>query len=148
VQAASTGTPPMKEALRLPLVYQSKQVGALIIAPRVRDDSLTPADLNLLDDLAQQIGTAVHTVRLTTDLQALTEDLQRSREHLVTTREEERRRLRRDLHDGLGPMLSAIMLNVGLVRTIYRRDPESTDTLLNQLEEEIEQVIGDIRRVV
>jgi signal transduction histidine kinase len=148
VQAASTGTPPMKETTRLPLLYQSKQVGTLIIAPRGRDDALTPSDLHLLDDLAQQIGTAVHTVRLTADLQALTQDLQRSREYLVTTREEERRRLRRDLHDGLGPMLSAIMLNVGLVRTIYRRDPESTDTLLNQLEEEIEQVIGDIRRVV
>ena len=120
----------------------------LIIAPRGRDDALTPADLRLLDDLTQQIGNAVHTVRLTADLQALTGDLQRSREHLVTAREEERRRLRRDLHDGLGPMLSAIMLNVGLVRTIYRRDPETTDRLLKQLEEEIELVIGDIRRVV
>jgi signal transduction histidine kinase len=148
VKAASSGTPPVKEALRLPLLYQSKQVGILIIAPRGRDDALTPADLHLLDDLTQQIGTAVHTVRLTSDLQALTGDLQRSREHLVTAREEERRRLRRDLHDGLGPMLSAIMLNVGLVRTIYRRDPKTTDTLLNQLEEEIELVIGDIRRVV
>jgi two-component system NarL family sensor kinase len=45
-------------------------------------------------------------------------------------------------------MLSAIMLNIGLVRTIYRRDPETTDTLLNQLEEEIELIISDIRRVV
>jgi signal transduction histidine kinase len=132
----------------LPLVYQNKQVGTLIIAPRGRDDMLTPADFHLLDDLAQQIGTAVHTVRLTADLQALTGDLQRSREHLVTAREEERRRLRRDLHDGLGPMLSAIMLNVGLVRTTYRRDAATTDRLLKQLEEELELVIGDIRRVV
>jgi signal transduction histidine kinase len=148
VLAASSGTPPIKEALRLPLVYQSKQVGTLIIAPRGRDDALTPADLRLLDDLTQQIGNAVHTLRLTSELQALTQDLQRSREHLVTTREEERRRLRRDLHDGLGPMLSAIMLKVGLVRTLYLRDQETTDTLLNQLETEIESVISDIRRVV
>jgi signal transduction histidine kinase len=40
------------------------------------------------------------------------------------------------------------MLNVGLVRTIYRRNPESADVLLNQLEEQIEMIIGDIRRVV
>jgi signal transduction histidine kinase len=139
--AASSGTPPAQETLRLPLAYQSEPVGTLIIAPRGRDDALTPADLRLLDDLAQQIGNAVHTVRLTSDLQ-------RSREHLVTAREEERRRLRRDLHDGLGPMLSAIMLKVGLVRTLHRRDPETTDALLNQLEAEIESVIGDIRRVV
>ena len=87
-------------------------------------------------------------MRLTSELQALTQDLQRSREHLVTTREEERRRLRRDLHDGLGPMLSAIMLKVGLVRTLYLRDQQTTDLLLNQLETEIESVISDIRRVV
>jgi len=139
--AASSGAPPAQETLRLPLVYQSEPVGTLIIAPRGRDDALTPADLRLLDDLTQQIGNAVHTVRLTSDLQ-------RSREHLVTAREEERRRLRRDLHDGLGPMLSAIMLKVGLVRTLHRRDPETTNALLNQLETEIESVIGDIRRVV
>jgi signal transduction histidine kinase len=147
-QAATSGTPPAKEALRLPLVYQGEPVGMLLIAPRGRDDALTPADLRLLDDLTHQIGNAVHTVRLTSDLQALTQDLQRSREHLVSAREEERRRLRRDLHDGLGPMLSAIMLKVGLVRTLHRRDPETTGALLNQLEAEIESVIGDIRRVV
>jgi signal transduction histidine kinase len=139
--AASSGTPPAQETLRLLLAYQNETVGTLIIAPRGRDDALTPADLRLLDDLTQQIGNAVHTVRLTSDLQ-------RSREHLITAREEERRRLRRDLHDGLGPMLSAIMLKVGLVRTLHRRDPETTDVLLNQLEAEIESVIGDIRHVV
>lgn len=146
--AASSGTPPAKEALRLPLAYQNEPVGTLIIAPRGRDDTLTPADLRLLDDLTQQIANAVHTVRLTSELQVLTRDLQRSREQLVSAREEERRRLRRDLHDGLGPMLSAIMLKVGLVRTLYRRDLETTETLLKQLESEIETVIGDIRSVV
>lgn len=139
--AASSGTLPAKEALRLPLIYQGEAVGMLLIAPRGRDDALTPADLRLLDDLTHQIGNAVHTVRLTSDLQ-------RSREHLVSAREEERRRLRRDLHDGLGPMLSAILLKVGLVRSLHRGDPQTTETLLNQLEAEIESSIGDIRRVV
>lgn len=148
VLAASCGTSAAKAVLRLPLTYQSQPVGTLIIAPRGRDDALTPADLRLLNDLTQQIGNAVHTVRLTDDLQALTRDLQGSREHLVTAREEERRRLRRDLHDGLGPMLSAIMLKVGLVRTLYQHDPATTDALLNQLESEIELVLADIRRLV
>ena len=146
--AAASGVPPTKEAVRLPLVHQGEAVGNLLIAPRGRDDMLTPADLRLLDDLTHQIGNAIHTVRLTSDLQALTRDLQRSRERLVSAREEERRRLRRDLHDGLGPMLSAILLKVGLVRTLYQRDAETTETLLKQLETEIESVIGDIRRVV
>jgi len=148
VLAAASGTTPTNEARRLPLVYQGEFVGILLIAPRGRDDTLTPSDVSLLDDLTHQIGNAVHTVRLTSDLQGLTRDLQRSRERLITAREEERRRLRRDLHDGLGPMLSAILLKVGLIRTFHRRDPETTDILLNQLEAEIESVISDIRRLV
>ena len=130
VLAASSGTALMKEVLRLPLMHQGEIVGTLLITPRRRDDMLTPADLRLLDDLTHQIGNAVYTVRLTSDLQALTQDLQHSREGLIAAREEERRRLRRDLHDGLGPMLSAIMLKVGLVRTLHRRDAEATGILL------------------
>ncbi|GHO49957.1 GAF domain-containing sensor histidine kinase [Ktedonospora formicarum] len=146
--AASIGPLPVQGTLRLPLTYQSEPVGTLLIAPRRHDDALTPADVRLLDDLTLQIGVAVRTVRLTSDLQDLTRDLQRSREKLVSAREEERRRLRRDLHDGLGPMLSAVMLKVGLVRTLYQRDPVVTDGLLRQLESEIELIIADIRRLV
>ena len=146
--AAASGVPPTKEAVRLSLIHQGEAVGNLLIAPRGRNEMLTPSDLRLLDDLTHQIGNAVHTVRLTSDLQVLTGDLQRSRERLVSAREEERRRLRRDLHDGLGPMLSAILLKVGLLRTLYLRDTETAETLLKQLETEIESVIGDIRRVV
>lgn len=141
VLVAASGTLPEKGVRRFPLKYQGEVVGALVIAPRRHDDQLTPADLRLLNDLTQQIGSAVHTVRLTSDLR-------RSREHLVMAREEERRRLRRDLHDGLGPTLSAIMLKVGLVRVVSQRDPAASDALLAQLEPEIGAVIDDIRRLV
>lgn len=145
---ASTGEPPLTGALRLPLTYQGAAVGTLLIAPRNGDDALTPADLRLLDDLTHPIGSAVHTARLTGDLRTLAQDLQRSRERLVTTREEERRRLRRDLHDGLGPTLSAILLNVGLARALSQRAPDSVATLLDALETEIASVISDVRRLV
>src|SRR5207247_5603532 len=124
-----------------PLVYQTEPIGQFMLAPRAPNEPFTPADRQLLEDIAHQAGIAAYAVRLTTDLQL-------SRERLVTAREEERRRLRRDLHDGLGPMLSAIMLKVGLVHTLYRRDPAATDTFLTQLEEEIELGITDIRRLV
>jgi signal transduction histidine kinase len=139
--AASSGTPPTKEALRLPLVYQMEPVGTLIIAPRGRDNALTPADLHLLNDLAYQIGSAVHTVRLTSDLQL-------SRERLVTAREEERRRLRRDLHDGLGPALASIPLKLDAARNLLVRDPSAADALLVDLKKQTQTAVADIRRLV
>jgi signal transduction histidine kinase len=90
---------------------------------------------------------AAHAVRLTNDLQRLTVDLQRSRERLVTAREEERRRLRRDLHDGLGPTLGALMLQVGSARALLTHDP-AAEGLLNALEVTLEGVMADIRRLV
>src|SRR5947207_5362641 len=93
-----------EELVRLPLFYQHEQIGELLLAPRRRGETFSAADRGLLDDLARQAGVAAHAVRLTADLQ-------HSRERLVTTREEERRRLRRDLHDGLGPTLAALNLD-------------------------------------
>jgi hypothetical protein len=70
---------PANNSLRLPLVYRGEQVGQLVLAPRLGEDSFSASDHRLLEDLARQAGVAVHAVRLTTDLQ-------RSRERLVTAR--------------------------------------------------------------
>src|SRR5207302_11190906 len=106
--AAFFGAPrEAEQVVRLPLVAQHELVGELVLAPRTPGEAFTPADQRLLDDLSRQIGVAVYAIRLTADLKRLTIDLQRSRERLVTAREEERRRLRRDLHDGLGPQLAS-----------------------------------------
>jgi signal transduction histidine kinase len=100
-----------------------------------------------LHDLAPQIAVAVHAVRLTVDLQRLTVDLQRSRERLVTAREEERRRLRRDLHDGLGPQLASLTLKLETARNRLAHDPLA-DTLLSDLAERTQATVTDIRRLV
>ena len=80
----------------------------------------------------------MHAVRLTADLQL-------SREGLVTAREEERRRLRRDLHDGLGPALAGMAMKLDAARTRRRSGLEQ---LLGELRAETQDAIADIRRVV
>ena len=122
------------------LVHHGETVGRLRVSGRGRDDPLDATDLALIDALASQVGPAVQAVRLH-------EDLVRSRAAVVASREDERRRLRRDLHDGLGPSLAAIRLKAGLAaRGAAAGSP--TRTLLDQIGSEVESSIADIRRVV
>jgi signal transduction histidine kinase len=62
--------------------------------------------------------------------------------------EEERRRIRRDLHDGLGPALAGVALGVDAARNILRRDPDSADTLLADLKDETLGCVTEVRRIV
>jgi signal transduction histidine kinase len=138
--AAAYGLP-SGDPIDLPLVYQTETVGQLLVEPRGPGESFTPAERRLLEDIALQAGIAAHAVRLTADLQ-------RAREHLVTAREEERRRLRRDLHDGLGPQLASMTLTLGAARELLRQDADAADVLLQELARHAQSAITDIRRVV
>ena len=136
------------EPLAFSLIYQRETIGKLLLAPRAVGEDFTPTDLRLLNDLTRQVSLAAHAVRLTHDLQRSNEHLQAARVHLVATREEERRRLRRDLHDGLGPTLAALTLKIGAARKLLSRDPATVETLLLELNSDIEGTVGDIRRLV
>lgn len=127
--------------LTLPLIYQGKTVGEMRVGQRTSADPFDERDENLLKTLARQAGTAVHTVQLT-------RDLQRSRLNLVTAREEERRRLRRDLHDGLGPTLAAQIFRVGAIRNNLYKNPAKSDELLAGLEAAIDSTLADVRRLI
>jgi signal transduction histidine kinase len=131
---------PSGELEVLPLVYQSEEVGQLVVTPRTPGEAFDTADRRLLDDLAHQAGAAAHAARLTADLQ-------RSRERLVNAREEERRRLRRDLHDGLGPTLGGLTLGLDAARSVVNGKP-ATEELLVRLKEESQEAVADVRRLV
>jgi signal transduction histidine kinase len=127
--------------IRMPLTYQAEPVGELVLAPRGPGEAFGPADQRLLADLARQIGVATHAVRLTADLQ-------RSRERIISAREEERRRLRRDLHDGLGAQLAALAIQAGALRGSIARDPGVAVAQAVELRAELKAAVADIRRLV
>ena len=134
--AAKHGTP-SGDTLTLPLAYQNETVGRLIVSPRTRNEPFAPTDRRLLEDLARLAGVAAYAVRLTSDLQ-------RSRERLVSAREEERLRLRRDLHDGIGPQLAALTLKLETARNRLARDPE-VQALLSDLAGLARAAVDDVR---
>ena len=139
---------PQAELIHLPLNYQTEQVGELLLAPRAAGESFSAADMNLLNIIAQQAGVVAHTVRLTEELQQLNSDLQQSRERLVTAQEEERRRLRRDLHDGVGPTLASLSQRLDAAADFVERDPEVSVRLLKELKGQVKSTVAEIRRLV
>lgn len=124
----------------LPLVYQSETIGQLILARRAPDEPFSQVDRHLLETIARQAGIAAYNLRLT-------QDLRRSRERLVTTREEERRRLRRDLHDGLGPALASMSFKLDAVHNLADRDPDAVRKLVAELKTQMQDALADIRRI-
>ncbi len=141
VVAASSGQPPTKSELkRLSLVHQNEEIGQLILSPRGINESFSTAEVHLLNDLARHVEVAVYAVRLT-------RDLQQSRERLVMAREEERRRIRRDLHDGLGPSLAGLTLKIDAARNMLASNPTTAGHLLMELKTETQAAIDDIRRL-
>jgi signal transduction histidine kinase len=130
---------PTDDGLRVPLVHAGEAVGALVVGPRRAGRPLSAGDLRLLDDLARHVAVAAHAVHLR-------EALQRSRERLVTAREEERRRLRRDLHDDLGPVLAAAALQVGEVRDLTSGGPAAA--LAARAEDLLTGAVATVRRIV
>lgn len=127
--------------VEFPLIYQGEIIGQLIAGPRGPGEPFSHSDERLLENIAHQAGPAVHAVQLTVALQY-------SRQQLVTAREEERRRLRRDLHDGLGATLAALHLEAGALRRSIRDDPEKAEMLADEFRADIRATIEDIRRLV
>ncbi len=123
-----------------PLITQRETVGRLLAGRRAPGEQLGPDDERLLADLARQAGPAAHAV-------ALRQALDASRADLVTMREEERRRLRRDLHDGLGPTLAGLTLGLDTARALAPQLPDLQE-LLGKLKSETQRAVTDVRRIV
>ncbi len=136
------GNPPKgAEIEHVPLTYHDTTIGELRVAARRWDEPLSYSDLTILRNLARQVGIALYAAQLTGDLQ-------RARERLVIAREEERRRIRNDLHDGLAPTLSSLQLQLGAVRNLMRENPDQAETVINDLREDLRNATAEIRQLV
>ncbi|MDJ0757381.1 MAG: GAF domain-containing sensor histidine kinase [Ardenticatenaceae bacterium] len=140
-EVVATYGKPLEKKHYFPLIYQTETIGRLTVSPRSPQEPLSAADLQLLENVSLQAGAAVHAVQLYADLQA-------SRRHLISAREEERRRLRRDLHDGVGPSLASHVLKIGSVRKLLQRKPEDVDVLLDSLESDVKRTLEELRVVI
>ena len=131
---------PVDGALAFPLVHQGATVGELRLAPRP-GERLRERDHRLIADLGPQVAAAVHAV-------ALSQELQLARQRIVELREEERRRIRRDLHDGLGPALAGLTFTLEAVRNLTGSDLQRADELLVAATEQVQTMIGDVRQLI
>jgi two-component system, NarL family, sensor kinase len=137
---ADDGTPPDTVA-PLDLEYGGQVVGSLEVGLRSGESGLSSADRNVLALVAVPLAVAVHATRLSNELQS-------SREKLVSAREEERRRLRRDLHDGLGPTLTGVAFTADAAANLVATDPARAHELLATLRADTRTAISDVRRLV
>lgn len=129
------------ETRTLPITYREVEVGRLVLPARGMRSRLSSRDEKLLGDLVRQAATAARTSRLADELQA-------SRERLVSTREEERRRIRRDLHDGLGPAMAGVVYQLETARLLVSSDPSGAAGQIDSVRDHVQEIVADVRRLV
>ncbi|MBE3014120.1 GAF domain-containing sensor histidine kinase [Microbispora sp. NEAU-D428] len=120
----------------VPLLHQGEPVGTLVLGERLR-----PKDRALLAQLAPHVAVAVRAHRLGADLE-------RSHGRLLAARQEERDRLLYELHDGLGPTLAALALQVDRGRRLVDADPEGAKQVLEELSGRIRGTVENVRAIV
>lgn len=123
----------------IPIEYSGEVIGRIEM-DEGRRPVVSARDQQLLGDLVRFAAAAIRNAELGRELQEI-------RERLVLAREAERSRLRRDLHDGLGPLLAGVKLRLETARNLATRDPERSLGLLDAAIDEQADVIAEIRRI-
>ncbi len=121
VVVGTAGHPVPPAELVLPLVYRDETIGRLECGPRGAEP-YSEADIELLAAVARQVALALHDARQSHELAA-------SRTRLVQAAQAERRRIERDLHDGVQQELVALMAKIEVARRSATGDPAVTEAL-------------------
>ena len=131
----------VRGSLELPLRHRGEVLGSVVIGPRRGARSVDARDARLLEALAPHLAVVVGSLRLT-------EELARQKQRVLTATSTERERLRRDLHDGLGPSLSGIALGLEAAERALEHDLVTTRGLLTRTRVEAETALSEVRRVL
>jgi signal transduction histidine kinase len=131
---------PVGELLALPFTYQGYPAGRLVVSGRRPGRPVTRRERQVLLDVANHAGAALHTAKLLSELR-------QSLDRVLFAREEERRRLRHELHDSVGPILAGISLGLHAARRVLNSDPQQAEQLMTHLEQELQTAIGEVRRL-
>jgi signal transduction histidine kinase len=128
------------------VTHKGHLLGALALTKK-RGESLTPLEEKLLADLASQAGLVLENAGLNQELLARLEDLQASRQRLVTAQDEERRRIERNLHDGAQQQVVALTVQLGLLERIVATDPDKAKTMAADLRQSAGEALETLREL-
>jgi signal transduction histidine kinase len=139
LQRRSVGSP-VAGTVDLPITAHGRRVAVLRVGLRHRGARFTAAERSVLDDAGRRVGALLQAA-------ALVEDVRGSRERVVGAREEERRRLRHDLHDGVGPQLAGLALQLDSLGKRVAGDEENR-ARVQRLRDQLRDTVVVVRRLV
>jgi signal transduction histidine kinase len=129
--------PPAPPDLELALVVEGRHLGRLAVS--------APAGQRVDGRTRRLVEQTVGVLAVALELAQVNQQLSATSGRLVEVRHEERRMIRRDLHDGMGPALAGVGLGLAAAQRRLTHDPEGTARLLAELEAEVERRTEDVR---
>jgi signal transduction histidine kinase len=138
---ATTGGSASDRSVTYPLRAAGEHLADLHITPAAGEATLDPADDRVVEVLTVPLAAVVHATELNRRLAAASE-------RALTATELERARIRRDLHDGLGPSLSGVALGLEAIKTALPGNPQLATTMTSRLLGEVQSAVEEIRRII
>jgi len=127
--------------VEMPLTYRGEQVGTLVVGLRRGEHDLHDANRRTLDLIATPLAVALHAT-------ALSDQVQQARTATVEAAAAERVRLQRELHDGVGPILTSAAFQADAASNLIHTDPDGAERLIDEIRIELRGAIDDVRQVV